>query len=64
MSFAIANNLLTPSTRATNLGISPQVLTIVTWNNFENLKDGFFGMKHPERCSYIILKNPPKPIQK
>jgi hypothetical protein len=33
---------------------------VVTWNNFENLEDGSFGMKHFERCSYTIPKNPSK----
>jgi hypothetical protein len=41
MSFAIANNLLTPNVRATDLGISPWATVITTsYNNFENLKDG------------------------
>lgn len=40
MSFPITNNLLTPSIRAINLGISPRAITVVAWNNFENLKDG------------------------
>jgi hypothetical protein len=60
MSFAIANNLLASNTKATDLRISPQVTTATVWNNFENLEDGSSGMKHPERCSYTIPKNPPK----
>jgi hypothetical protein len=60
MSFAIANNLLTPSNRATDLGISPPTTTLIAWNNFENPKDGSFGMKHHERYSYTILESPPK----
>jgi hypothetical protein len=60
VSFAIANNLLTPSNRAIDLGISPQTTTTTIWNNSENLKDGSFGMKHHKRCSYTILKSPPK----
>jgi hypothetical protein len=50
MSFAIANNMLAPNTRATNVRIFPQATTITTWNNYENLKDESFGMKHPKRC--------------
>jgi hypothetical protein len=57
--FAIANNLLVPSFRAINLRISPQTTT-TTWNNSENPKDGSFGMKHFERCSYTILESPPE----
>jgi len=51
VSFAITNNLLAPSTRATNLGISPWGAIATIWNNFENLEDGFLSMKHLERCS-------------
>jgi hypothetical protein len=51
MSFAIANNLLAPSIRATYLRISPWATIIVAWNNFENLEDGFSNMKYHERCS-------------
>ncbi len=58
MSFTIANNLLTPSIKVTDLGISPQTTIETTWHNSENLEDGFSGMKHPERCSYTILENP------
>jgi len=36
MSFAIANNLLTPNIRATDLGISPWTI----WNNSKNHEDG------------------------
>jgi hypothetical protein len=60
MSFAIANNLLAPSIRATDLGISPQATTIVAWNNYENPEDGSSSMKHPKRCSYTIPKIPSK----
>jgi hypothetical protein len=60
MSFPITNNLLTPSTKATDLGISPQTTIKTTWNNFEILEDGFSGMKHLERGSYTILESPPK----
>jgi hypothetical protein len=59
MSFAIANNLLTPIIRATNLKITLQTTTIA-WNNFENLKDRFPGMKHLEKYSYTILESPLK----
>lgn len=48
MSFAIANNLITLNTRATDLEISPRVTLVTIWNNFENLKDEPFGMKHPK----------------
>jgi hypothetical protein len=58
MSFAIANNLIAPNTRATNLRRSPQAIIATTWNNFENLEDVSSSMKHPERCSYTILENP------
>jgi hypothetical protein len=58
-SFTIANNLLTPSNKATKLGISPQI-TIMVWNNFKNLEDGFSGMKHFKKCSYTILESPPE----
>jgi hypothetical protein len=40
MPFAIANNLLAPSTKAINLKISPQATASTTWNNYENPKDG------------------------
>jgi hypothetical protein len=61
VSFAIANNLLTPNIRAIDLRISPQAIVVVTtWNNFKNLKDGSFNMKHLERYSYTIPKNPPE----
>ncbi len=60
ISFAIANNLLAPSTRATDLGISPQVTIATIWNNFENPKDGSFSMKHFEKCSYTIPESSPK----
>jgi hypothetical protein len=59
VSFAIANNLLAPSIRATDLGISLQATITTTWNNSKNLEDGSFGMKHLERCSYTILESPP-----
>jgi hypothetical protein len=57
VSFAIANNLLTPSNKVVNLKITPRV-TKATWNNFKNPKDGSSGMKHLERCSYTIPKSP------
>jgi len=60
MSFAIANNLLAHNTKATDLGISPQTIMAVAWNNSENLKDGSSSMKHLEICSYTILEKPPK----
>jgi hypothetical protein len=60
MSFAIANNLLAPNIKATNLRISPQATTKSSWNNFENHEDGFYGMNHPKKCSYTILKSSPK----
>jgi hypothetical protein len=60
MSFVIANNMSTPSTRAINLRISPQATTIIAWNNYENPEDGSSNMKHPKRCSYIIPKSPPE----
>jgi hypothetical protein len=59
VSFAIANNLLALNTKAIDLRISPRA-TATTCNNFENLKDGFFGMKHHERYSITIPENPPK----
>ncbi len=49
--FAIANNLLIPNAKASNLKISPRATTTIAWNNFENLKDGSPSMKHPEKCS-------------
>jgi hypothetical protein len=60
VSFAIANNVLTPNIRATDLGISPRAIVTITWNNSENLEDESFGMKHLKRCSYTIPKSPPK----
>jgi hypothetical protein len=57
VSFAIANNLITFSTKATDLGISPQTTIVVTWNNSENHEDEFFGMKHHGRCSYTIIES-------
>jgi len=60
MSFTIANNMLNLSIKATDLGISPQETTVITWNNSKNLEDGSFGVKHLERCSYTIPENPPK----
>jgi hypothetical protein len=60
MSFAIANNQLAPNIKVTDLGISPQSTTTIAWNNFKNLEDGSFGMKHFKRCSYTIPENPPK----
>jgi len=56
VSFTIANNMLNPSIRATDLRISPQETIITIWNS-KNLKNGSFGVKHPERCSYTIPKN-------
>ncbi len=38
MSFTIANNLLPPNTRATNLGISPHATATIAWNNSKNPK--------------------------
>jgi len=58
MFFTIANDLLTLNTRATDLRITPQAIVVGAWNNFENLKDGSSGIRHPERCSYVILDNP------
>jgi len=60
MSFAITNNLITANIKATNLRISSRATTLVAWNNSENLKDGYFNMKLPKRCSYTIPKNPSK----
>ncbi len=57
MSFSIANNLLTPSIKATDLKITPQATTTI-WNNFENPKDGSSSMKHLSRCSYTIPETP------
>jgi hypothetical protein len=59
MSFTIANNLLAPNTKATDLKISPRTITTIQ-NNSENLEDGSFDMKHFERYSYTIPKSPPK----
>lgn len=50
MFFAITNNLLAPNTRTTKLGISPQAITTITWNNSENPKDGSSSMG----CLYTI----------
>jgi hypothetical protein len=60
MSFTIANNMLAPNIRAIDLKTSPWATTTTAWNNFKNLKDGSFGMKHPKRCSSTIPHNPPK----
>jgi hypothetical protein len=60
VSFAIANNLLAPNIRATNLGIFPGTTIIATWNNSENPKDESFGMNHSKRCSYTIPESPSK----
>jgi hypothetical protein len=49
LSFTIAINLLTPSTKAADLEISPRTIVAATWNNYENLEDGSFSMKHPKR---------------
>jgi hypothetical protein len=51
MSFAIANDLLAPSTRAIKLRISPWATIVVVWNNFKNAKDESSGMKHYDKCS-------------
>jgi hypothetical protein len=50
-SFAMLNNLVASNTKATELKISPWATMPTTWNIFENLEDGLFGMKHPEKCS-------------
>jgi hypothetical protein len=57
MSFIITNNLLTPNTKA-----RPKDIPTCNNNleNFENPKDGSFGMKHLKSCSYTIPKNPSK----
>jgi hypothetical protein len=60
MSFAIANNLLAPNTKATNLGIYPRATTTIAKNNSKNLEDGSFGMKHPKRYSYTMPYIPPE----
>ncbi len=60
VSFTIANNLLAPSTKAIDLGISPRTIVTIAWNNFKNFEDGSFGMKRPKRYSYTILDNPPE----
>jgi hypothetical protein len=49
--FTIANNMLTPNTKATNLGISPWTTIGTMYNNLENFKDGSYGMKHLKICS-------------
>jgi hypothetical protein len=59
VSFAIANNLIAPGTKATNLKIHPRATT-TTWNNYKNLKDGSLSMKHLKRCSYTIPESAPK----
>jgi hypothetical protein len=46
MSFAIANNLLAPNTKAIDLGISPQLIMAIARNNSKDFKDGSFSMKH------------------
>jgi hypothetical protein len=51
MFFAIANNLLAPNIKAINLKVSPWAIVAAISNNFENLEDGSFGMKHLEKCS-------------
>jgi hypothetical protein len=58
MSFAIANNLLTPNIKAINPRIFPRTIAVIAWNNFGNLEDGFSSMKHPKKCSYTILESP------
>jgi hypothetical protein len=58
MSFAIANNLFTLNIRAIDLGISPQAIATIAWNNFKNHEDGSSSMKHFERCSYTIQESP------
>ncbi len=60
MSFAIANNLLAPNTKAIDLRISQQTIVATIYNKSENLENGSFGMKNPNKCSYTILENPPK----
>jgi hypothetical protein len=60
MSFAITNNLLVLNIKATKLGISPRAIVTIAWNNFQNPKDGSFGMKHLKIYSYTIPKNPPE----
>jgi hypothetical protein len=55
--FTITNNLLAPTIRATNLRITPQA---IAYNNSKNFKDGASSMKHLEKCSYTIPKNPPE----
>jgi hypothetical protein len=61
VSFAIANNLLAPSTKATDLGTSLQAIVVGAWNNFENLEDGSFGMKHHDK---MLIYHPRKPTQR
>jgi hypothetical protein len=58
VSFAIANNLLAPNIRATNLGTSALTIATPIWNNSKNPEDWSFGMKHRKRCSYTILESP------
>jgi len=60
MFFVIANNLLAPNTKATNLGISPLATSSITLNNFKNFKDGSCSLKHLEKYSYTILESPPQ----
>jgi hypothetical protein len=58
MSFVIANDLLAPSTRAIELRISPWATIVVGWNNSENAKDKFFGMKHQ-----MFIDHPSSPLE-
>jgi len=60
MSFVIVNNLLTPSTRAIDLGIFPWATIVTTWDNFENPEDESSSMKQPKKCSYTIPESTPK----
>jgi hypothetical protein len=60
VSFAIANNLLAPNTKAIDLRISQQTIVATIYNKSENLENGSFGMKNPNKCSYTILESPPK----
>jgi hypothetical protein len=46
--------------RATDLGITPRATKAIAWNNFGNLEDGSFNMKHLKRCSYTIIEIPPE----
>jgi hypothetical protein len=56
MSFAIANNMLTPSTMVIDLKISHQ--TQQPGIILKKTEDGSSSMKHPKKCSYTIPKNP------